>query len=226
MPQRSEAPRQRRRRTLSRDAIVAAAADLLQREGYEAVTVRNLATALGVKSASLYWHVATKEALETLLADELLAGHVAVSPTSDWRADLRAGALNLFRHLLARRDAGRILAGRLVAGPNTLRWMEAGLGPFRAAGLSGRDAAFASHALHVYIVGFVIFQGGDLSGDAREKPRGAILDDARTLFRTLPPADFPNVRALADELTSGDREARFLFGVDCFIDGLALRTKA
>jgi TetR/AcrR family tetracycline transcriptional repressor len=220
-------PQTRRRRRLTREAIVAAAADLLQREGFEAVTIRNVAAALGVKSASLYWHVPTKGALEDLLADELLAGHVQRQPSGDWRADLRAGSLNLLRHLLARRDAGRVLAGRLVAGPNTLRWMEDGLGPFRAAGLSDRDAAFASHALHVYVVGFVIFQGADLSGAATEgRPRAEVLAGARDLFANLPADEFPNVRALAADLTAGDAEGRFLFGVDCFIDGLVRRAKA
>jgi TetR/AcrR family tetracycline transcriptional repressor len=212
---------------LSRGEIVQAAARLMQREGYEALTIRAVAAELGVKSASLYWHVETKEALEDLLADELMAGAAEVAPTDDWRADLRDGSLRLFHQLMARRDAGRVLAGRLVAGPHMLKWMEAALGPFRRAGLSDRDAAFASHAVHVYIVGFVIFQGSDLSAQPRAgASRGAILEEIRGLFADLPAAEFPNVTALAQDLTLPDRDGRFLFGVDCLIAGIVEKARA
>jgi len=212
----------RRKRTLTRTDIVQAAARVLQRDGYEALTIRRVAEDLGVKSASLYWHVETKEALEDLLADELLAGVVFGETTDDWRADLRNDSLHFVRSLLAKRDAGRVLAGRLLAGPNTLRWMEAGLGPFRRAGLNARDAAFAAHAVHIYMIGFVIFQGSDLSAEARAgKSRGEILDETRGLFGSLPPADYPNVTALAHGLTIADGEGRFLFGLDRLIAGIA-----
>jgi TetR/AcrR family tetracycline transcriptional repressor len=214
-------PAARRRRTLTPAEIVQAAARLLQRDGYEALTIRKVAAELGVKSASLYWHFETKEALEDLLADELLAGVAFGETTDDWRADLRNGSLHLFRHLMSRRDAGRVLAGRMVAGPNTLRWMEAGLGPFRRAGLDGRDTAFAAHAVHVYIIGFVIFQGSDLSSEARRgASRQAILDRSRDLFAGLSPAEHPNITALADGLTVLDPEGRFLFGIDRLIAGI------
>jgi TetR/AcrR family transcriptional regulator, tetracycline repressor protein len=215
-------PAARRKRTLNPTEIVQAAARVLQRDGYEALTIRAVADELGVKSASLYWHFETKEALEDLLADELLAGVAFDAITDDWRADLRNGSLRFVRHLLSRRDAGRVLAGRLVAGPNTLRWMEAGLGPFRRAGLSDRDAAFASHAVHIYMIGFVIFQGSDLSSESRAgKSRQEILDQTRRLFRDLPAAEYPNLTALADGLTIPDREGRFLFGLDRLIAGIA-----
>lgn len=220
-------PAARRKRTLNRDAIVEAAVKVLERDGYDALTTRKVADELGVKSASLYWHIETKEALEDLLADELLAGSAFGDFTADWRADLRNGSLRLFRHLMSRRDAGRILAGRLVAGPHTLRWMEACLDPFRRAGLSDRDAAFAGHAVHVYLIGFVIFQGADLSAEARKgSSRQEILDRARVLFAGLSPAEFPNLTALAEPLTVADREGRFLFGIDCLIAGIERQARS
>jgi AcrR family transcriptional regulator len=220
-------PAARRKRTLSRPEIVQAAARLLQREGYEALTIRKVAKELGVKSASLYWHFETKEAIEDLLADELLADWAFQETTDDWQADLRRGSLDLFRHLLSRRDAGRVLAGRLIAGPNTLRWMEAALAPFRRAGLNERDTAFAAHSVHVYIIGFVIFQGSDLSSEARKGlSRRDILDRTHGLFSSLPAADYPNITALARGLTIPDGEGRFLLGLDCLISGIEAMARA
>jgi len=215
-----------RKPVLSREAIVAASLRVLERDGLDALTIRNVAAELGVKSASLYWHFATKDALVDQLADELLADLDFAGPLSiDWRADLRERSFRFYKHMLSKRDAGRLRAGRLLTGPNTLRWMEHGLALFRRAGLEGLDAAFASHALHVYIQGFVIFAQSPLSArEAEGAPAAEALGAARALFASLSPAEFPNLVALAGPLTEGDTDARFLYGLDCMIDGIAARS--
>ena len=214
-----------RKPLLSQQAIVAAALRVLARDGLAAVTVRNVAAELAVKSASLYWHFSTKEALLDRLADEMLADlDPGGPPLNDWRADLRERSFRLYRHLLAKRDAGRLRAGRLLTGPNTLRWMERGLGAFRRAGLDGEDAAFASHALNIYIQGAVIFAQSPLSAHAAGGVSPAdTLAATRMLFAELPAADFPNIVALAGPLTEGGAYTRFLYGLDCMLDGIAAR---
>ena len=214
-----------RKPLLTSESIVSAAAGLLEREGLDALTIRNVAAALGVKSASLYWHFPTKEALIDRLADEILADLDPRGPaTDDWRADLRERSFRFYKYLLSRRDAGRLRAGRLLTGPNTLRWMEQGLAFFRRAGLDGRDAAFASHALHVYIQGFIIFAQSPLSARAANggSPEQA-LEAARATYAALPPDAFPNLTALAWPRTEGATYARFLYGLDCMLDGIAAR---
>jgi TetR/AcrR family tetracycline transcriptional repressor len=198
---------------------------ILERDGYNALTTRNLADELGVKSASLYWHFRTKEELEDLLADEELADFdVEGWSRDDWQEELREGAFRLFKHLLAKRDAGRLCAGRLATGPNTLRWMERGLGIFRRAGLNAHDAAFASHAVHVYIQGFVIFTLAPLSSlQAKGLSRREVVNATKRTLARLPVATYPNVVALADALTERDAEGRFLFGLDCLIAGIVQR---
>jgi TetR/AcrR family tetracycline transcriptional repressor len=212
-----------RKPLLTGAAIVAGAMRVLEREGFDALSIRNVAAELGVKSASLYWHFPTKEALLDQMADEMLADFNIDGPArEDWRDELRERSFRYFKHLLSKRDSGRLRAGRLLTGPNTLRWMERGLAVFRRAGLDARDAAFASHALHVYIQGFVIFATAPLSAaEAEGAPTGKALADARAVFASLPAAAFPNVVAMAGALTSGDADARFLYGLDCLIAGIA-----
>ena len=53
----------------TRDQILAAAMDLFSRQGYEGVSVREIARAVGIKESSLYNHFRNKEAiLETIFA--------------------------------------------------------------------------------------------------------------------------------------------------------------
>jgi TetR/AcrR family tetracycline transcriptional repressor len=217
-----------KKRALTRDEIVRAAEHILEKDGYEGLTIRNVAARLGVKSASLYWHFATKEELEDALADELLARVSAdyVEP-GDWKENIRQGSLHMMRRLLSIRDSSRLLAGRFLTGPNALRWMERCLKPFLEAGLGKREVAYASHAIHVYIQGFVIFRSAPLSAmESKGSSKAKVLGATRKKFQGLSPTTFPNIVALADALTDADIEARFLFGLDCLIAGLAQRAGA
>jgi len=56
---------------LDRDQVVAIAMDLADREGLDAVTIRRLASELGVTPMALYWHFEDKQALLDALSDQL-----------------------------------------------------------------------------------------------------------------------------------------------------------
>lgn len=55
-----------------RDEITSAARQLLEEEGEQALTMRNLADRLGIKAPSIYKHVRDRREIETLLAAEAL----------------------------------------------------------------------------------------------------------------------------------------------------------
>lgn len=55
-----------------REEITIAARALLEEQGEDALTMRNLADRLGIKAPSLYKHVSSRQEIETLLAAEAL----------------------------------------------------------------------------------------------------------------------------------------------------------
>lgn len=55
-----------------REEITSSARTILEEEGEEALTMRNLANRLGIKAPSLYKHVKNRQEIETLLAAEAL----------------------------------------------------------------------------------------------------------------------------------------------------------
>jgi TetR/AcrR family tetracycline transcriptional repressor len=210
---------------LTRESIVAAAKAMLERHGYDALTMRALAKDLGVKAASLYWHVRDKELLEDWLFAALLEEVELTIGGVDWRADLRSIAQQMRRQLTRKRDMQRISAGRFVLGPPLLNHMEGILGVLRRGGLSDRDAAYAIYALLNYVNGFVLFQTAPLSAaQTKGARRGAIFAKLRRQLAALPPATYPNSVALARELTSDAPDARFEFGLDLLIEGLERKT--
>src|SRR5499427_11110824 len=83
-------PSRRRRELISRDAIVTAAVQLLDREGLAALSMRRLAEELGTGAASLYWHVGSKDGLLDLVFDELIGEEqIPDADPSRWQEQLK-----------------------------------------------------------------------------------------------------------------------------------------
>lgn len=194
---------------LQRDAIIAAALDLLDETGAENLTTRRLAERLGVQQPALYWHFRSKRALLDALAHAMLAeGRQGARPRpgQDWREFLADNARGFRRALLSRRDGALIHAGTRPVDPE-FDAVEAQFALMREAGFAPLDAAHALTTVGHYVVGAVL-----------EEQAAAVEAGSR-------PADAPPA-ALAEVFDAYDRagpEAAFEFGLDVILDGLAAR---
>ena len=72
----------------SRAEITAAAVELADREGLEAVSMRRVASLLGTGAASLYRYVTTRDDLLDLMTDSTASEYDPPAPSGDWQADL------------------------------------------------------------------------------------------------------------------------------------------
>lgn len=195
---------------LTRDDIVQAAARLLDRDGYDRLTMRGVAAELGVQAPALYWHVRSKEDLGLLLFDHLIADLDYGEPSGDWRADLRHMAHALRRRLVETRDITRLFPQDYGSGVRAIRPLELSLGIMRSAGLP------ASEALHAYGVALSFVVGWSRFEVTR---RANTATDAAP-----PPADlFPNITWALLEAGRPDVEAGFDFGLGLLIGGLERR---
>jgi AcrR family transcriptional regulator len=216
----------RTRRPLDQQQIVGAALALLDEVGLDQLTMRRLAERLGVKAASLYKHVRSKEELLLLLGDEISGAIPFASAAGGWRDQLTEIAWNVRRGLLAHRDAARVLASTPPAGPRRLRHVEAVLKILRSAGLSERDAARAAYHLNNFVTEFAADEGrlaafAAAPGTSRRK----ILGEVRRQFRALPPREYPTIVELAEALTEDAQDALFQFGIDLHLRGLEALVK-
>lgn len=129
---------------LNRDRIIAVAQDIARREGLEALTIRRLATDLGVSRMALYRHVPDKEALVGLTLDAIARQDIVppVPETGPWPQRLRALALGMHRELGAYPGTIDVLtAPHTHHGPGPLRLVETILTILTDAGLDERDTA-------------------------------------------------------------------------------------
>ena len=81
----------RKSEPLDRNRIVGAAVALLDEVGLAGLSTRRLATALGVQSATLYWHVRNKDELLDLVAEALCADAFTIDPALPWPDQLASG---------------------------------------------------------------------------------------------------------------------------------------
>jgi len=152
---------------LTREQVVRAALDLLDDVGLVGLSMRGLAERLGVKAASLYWHLRDKEQLLDLLSEAIL-GEVPEPAGGPWRPALEGFAQGYRRVLLAHRDAARVVAG-FQSGPAALRRYERLIATLLSAGFAPSDAADASVLLFgQYVPAFV----ADETGGAPPVPGG------------------------------------------------------
>ena len=91
---------------------VRVALNLLEDVGLDKLTVRRLATGLGVKAPALYWHFHSKRALLDHMTDAIVAPVVAGLPDGGpWLKWLEDAASALHAALLAHRDGARVALG-------------------------------------------------------------------------------------------------------------------
>ncbi|MDG4790515.1 TetR/AcrR family transcriptional regulator C-terminal domain-containing protein [Micromonospora sp. WMMD1102] len=143
---------------LHRDRIVAAAIDLLDRDGVAGLTMRRLAERLGAGSTTLYWHVTNKDDVLDLALDQIF-GEVALPEPSatagEWRGDVEALLLG-WRAAMLRHPWSAALIGRPLLGPNVLTRTEFLQSTLRRAGLVEPDLSAATHALANYVIGAAV----------------------------------------------------------------------
>jgi len=172
------------RSALDREEVVRVALRLLDEVGLDGLTMRSLAERLGVKAASLYWHLRDKDELAELLLEAINAEIPEPQPGLPWRLQLEQQAWAWRQALLKHRDAARLAMGRFVTRPQTLRRVEFVLATLRAAGFNDADTASAAYVFSTFVPGFVaeettVRQAGPERTQAPRAFQGPAVQQAR-----------------------------------------------
>lgn len=221
LPFSAAAPPPARRRTsfLTQGEIVAAAAVILERDGYDALNMRTVAAELRVQAAALYRHIQNRAELNDLLFDYLMADCAPHVRGIDWREDMRLIANAWRQRLVSRRDATRIALSQISIGPNIAPLMDATFGALSRSGLSENDVVEAYHACLIFVHGFASAEAGhrDLSSKLAGGVRIAPL---RPEWAAL----YQNLSRFADALSAPlNFDGHFAFGLEALFAGIERR---
>jgi AcrR family transcriptional regulator len=215
---------------LGREQVVRTAIAIADAEGLGALSMRRIATEMGVSTMALYRHVGGKEALVLQMVDTAVGDFPfpATRPTN-WRAGIEQAARLQWsayrRHLWL---PSAISLGRPQMLPNLLPHTDAVL---RAVAEFGVDASTAMYAA-ITVVGYVRGVALNLEPEAlAEQDTGMTADEwagrqTDQLAALVQTGDLPGFRALA--VPNGfefdyDLDQLFEFGLRLVLDGLAAR---
>jgi len=200
-----------RREALSRERVLRAALEIVDRQGLDALSMRSVGAALGVEAMSLYNHVPNKEALLGGLHELILGGMDRPPAARTWTAYARHQAKALRRSLTAHPNALALFATRPATTNSALVRLEEYLAVLRKGGFSPLDSLHVVQCVSAFVVGHTLWSVG------------AALESAAapTSYATLDPARFANVRAAAAVLGRYDAEKEFDRGLDALLQGLA-----
>ncbi|WP_037910838.1 TetR/AcrR family transcriptional regulator [Actinacidiphila yeochonensis] len=210
-----------RKKPITVDAIISTAFDIVEREGYEALSMRRLATALETGPSSLYAHVVNKEDLDELLIGRLCAEIELPEPDPErWRQQIVGVCARLRDQYLRYPGISRAAFAAAPSNLDTLRVGEGMLAILLAGGVDPLAAAWAVDSLSLYVSAYTLevsLAGTRLSRDGE----GWVVsrDELMRRFAALPDT-FPQTKRYATELTAGTVHDRFAFAVGLMIDGL------
>ena len=143
-----------RQALLDRERIVHAAATLVDAEGLDAVSVRRLATELGVQGPSLYNHFGTKAEILDAVADAVIARvDVSAFATHDWVAALRLWAHSYHDVLCAHPNIVPVLAHGPGRRPAALAMADTVYGALVKAGWSPARATHIGALMRYLVTG-------------------------------------------------------------------------
>ena len=206
---------------ITRNVVLTAALELIDRDGADGLSMRRLARALDRDPMIIYRHAPNKAALLDGVAEIVLA-QLKVDPADpDWAGQLCAIARDYRRLALAHPHVVPLLVTRPLATPlglrpqGTLRPLEGVLELLTRAGFSGPDALHIYRALFGFLHGHVLNELQELV----EKP-----DETDDLLRLglhrLPISEFPLLRSLASVLAAYDGAAELERGLEILLAGL------
>lgn len=200
-----------RPRSLTPSGIAAAALTVIDREGLDALTMRSVASALGMGTMSLYRYVEGREALESLVVDTVMRGIELQAPSSSAKWTTRVmGLMARVREAVLQHPAvAPLLLTRRHSTTGTLAWGEALLGLLTEGGFDGTARVIAFRTLVSYVFGAVqLTHLGSLSGEGT------------AALAELDVATYPLLRETARRAQKMAPEEEFRRGLELILRGM------
>jgi AcrR family transcriptional regulator len=187
--------------------------------GIAALTIRSLATELGVKPMSVYHHVANKDEILDGIVDIVFSEIDLPDPDGDWQTEMRKRAGSAREALRRHPWAIGLLESRTNPGPATLKHHDSVIGSLRRAGFSVVMTAHAYALIDAYVYGFALSEASlPINGPE------TVPEVAEQMMEFFTAEDYPHLLEFSMEhiMKPGyDYGAEFEFGLGVVLDGLA-----
>src|SRR5580693_8988724 len=216
---RSEEPDGERTR-LSKRAVVDRALKLADADGLDTLTIRKLASDLGVTPMALYWHFRSKDDLLEGLAERIWSEiDVNVDSAAPWAAQLRGLLESLLRVLRAHPAGSEVLLHSEKQGEAWSNAAEVTLGLLRDAGFDPDMASAIARS--TLWTGIMLVMSEPGAAWLTDDERIEVQRKKQVGLASLPPAKYPRLVECAVPMTAcDDPDQHYEFGMRLFIGGV------
>ena len=190
---------------ISKEQIVQAAITILNRDGIDRLTTRELAKELDIKSASLYWHFKGKQELYGAIAEYLCLQFDLPEETSDTQKYLEK-ALQAYRAmLLTVRDSSKVFENAIPDTPRRVELIHTISVKLLELGVKKENLMTVSNMVNNYVLSFT-------------------ADEMR--FKNTPPETLQTFMDMLDPektltfMSQRDFDYQFLYGLRVLFSGL------
>ncbi|HEV7646733.1 MAG TPA: TetR/AcrR family transcriptional regulator C-terminal domain-containing protein [Actinophytocola sp.] len=209
---------------VTRERVLRTAIAIADTEGAAALSMRRVATALGVSTMSLYRHVPSKDELLVQMADTVFGDHpFPADPPPGWRAGLEVAAR--LQWAIFRRHPWAVTALSLTRPRPTPRTLAFGEGVLRVLAGTGLDE-YQMFQVYVAVFGYVRGIAAGLEWDAAEEHESGVtleqhLEAQDTAFADVTSSGgYPTfVRVMQASDFDLDLDEQFEFGLRHLLDG-------
>ncbi|HWG13994.1 MAG TPA: TetR family transcriptional regulator [Streptosporangiaceae bacterium] len=209
---------------LTKSAVVGRALELADRDGVDALTIRRLATELGVTPMALYWHFRSKEELLSGLSDQIWNEvDLEVDQSAPWPDQLRAIMESLVGVMRAHPSGAQLVLAHKKESDGSMRAAEIALGLLQDAGFDPEQASEITRSGMWTALTLVMSEPGfepDVKAGLDDAQRAEVMRRKQVQIAMLPADRYPHLVACAIPFTNGDADFHYRFGIDLFVAGV------
>jgi TetR/AcrR family transcriptional regulator, tetracycline repressor protein len=213
------------RRSLTLEQVVDAALEVVDEGGPDALSVRSVATRLGVNPNALYTYVESRAALERELVERVLAdsdGDLLSARGTSWRARILNYALAVRATMLRHPAVALLIMTAPMDGPSALLVGERLIAAFTEGGLKPADASRASYALMVQVLGFLALEVAETEAQPPLPSEAQRVAERRAALDFLDGKDWPMTTATRDVTAQWITTDQFIWAVNALLDGVTV----
>ncbi|MDR2795919.1 MAG: TetR/AcrR family transcriptional regulator C-terminal domain-containing protein [Spirochaetaceae bacterium] len=196
---------------INKELIAETAINILNRGGIGSLTMRSLAMELGIKAASLYWHIKSKGELYDIVAEKISAGMKPACSMKNAKNYLTETA-KLYREKLLRvRDSVEIFMQSAPVTQERLELIKNCMICLLHMGVSEKNCMIAANMFNNYILSFV---ADEMRWNMLSRERGDSKPEAQEAN--------PFISVLGQELELMSGEEQFTRGLDVLFAGFKI----
>jgi TetR/AcrR family tetracycline transcriptional repressor len=201
--------------------VAATALRVLDERGAAGLSVRSVATELGINPNALYTYVRSREDLERLVVEWVLAEVPPRSTRGTWQSRVRGLCLDVHTALVRHPGAAQLFMNAPMDGPEAMALGEGLLRELTKAGLPPTQASRAAYTLIVQVIGFAALAMAETDGTVPLTPEAERVAGRRAALEHVPSDAYPLTAATRDAAAAWVAEAQLRWSVDRLLESFA-----